>query len=161
MAGYQKIVDFSTQYFLDYERSVHGYKHWNQVYENCLSIAARHDYALLRDEIKIFFFCFAMLHDVARENEYADPEHGPRAAALVAELDFLPVQADLRDVLLEAIEWHTNGIRHNNLLVQICWDADRLDIGRVGIVVDERYLQTKAAKEILRMRNWKISEKPR
>ena len=30
--------------------------------------------------------------------------------------------------------------------MQTCWDADRLDLGRVGIVPNPRYLCTPAAK---------------
>lgn len=34
-----------------------------------------------------------------------------------------------------------------DVTVQTCWDADRLDLGRVGTRPDRRYLCTIAAKE--------------
>jgi uncharacterized protein len=34
-----------------------------------------------------------------------------------------------------------------NITVQTCWDADRLDLGRVGTTPDPRYLCTAAAKQ--------------
>ncbi|MBT5083254.1 MAG: hypothetical protein HOM62_22025 [Rhodospirillaceae bacterium] len=40
-----------------------------------------------------------------------------------------------------------------DITVQTCWDADRLDLGRAGIVPDPRYLCTDAAKEP-RMIEW-------
>jgi len=35
-----------------------------------------------------------------------------------------------------------------NATVATCWDADRLDLGRVGIKPDARYLFSDEAKEI-------------
>ena len=37
----------------------------------------------------------------------------------------------------------------NDLIVQICFDSDRLDIGRAGYVVDPAYLATGYAKSLV------------
>ncbi len=41
---------------------------------------------------------------------------------------------------------HTDGKTAANVTVQTCWDADRLDLGRVGIKPHPKYLCTEAAK---------------
>ena len=48
---------------------------------------------------------------------------------------------------------HTKGLLEANITVQTCWDADRLDLGRVGIVPDPARLCTAAAREPT-MREW-------
>ncbi len=42
---------------------------------------------------------------------------------------------------------HTMGKTTGDVTVQTCWDADRLDLGRVGIRPHHKYLCTKAAKD--------------
>jgi len=37
----------------------------------------------------------------------------------------------------------------NDLIVQICFDSDRLDTGRVGYIVDPKYLSTEYAKNLV------------
>jgi uncharacterized protein len=42
---------------------------------------------------------------------------------------------------------HTKGLLDADITIQTCWDADRLDLGRVGIVPDPDRLCTDAARE--------------
>jgi uncharacterized protein len=49
--------------------------------------------------------------------------------------------------LMEAIRWHSHGRTEAHPTVQVCWDSDRLDLGRVGIIPDPQYLCTDAAKD--------------
>ncbi|MGP0068038.1 MAG: hypothetical protein ACLQGP_31135 [Isosphaeraceae bacterium] len=91
---------------------------------------------------------FAVLHDSCRLNEGTDPEHGPRAAALArrvrGRLLELP-HAEFR-LLHRACAGHTHERTHPDITIRTCWDSDRLDLGRVGITPDPRYLGTDAAK---------------
>ena len=49
--------------------------------------------------------------------------------------------------LLEfACEEHTNGGVDSHPTVGVCWDADRLNLWRVGIRPDPRWLSTEAAR---------------
>ena len=50
------------------------------------------------------------------------------------------------DLLTEALTYHSDGYTEGNITVQVCWDADRLDLGRVGIRPDPDRLCTNTAK---------------
>ncbi|MCU0605178.1 MAG: hypothetical protein MUC33_21255 [Desulfobacterales bacterium] len=50
------------------------------------------------------------------------------------------------DLLKGAIFDHTAGLISTDPTVGACWDADRLDIGRVGFVPDPAYFSTAAGK---------------
>jgi uncharacterized protein len=83
-----------------------------------------------------------------RVNDSIDPMHGPRAAVLARELRGGPF--DLgdgeMDLLAFACEEHTNGKLGKDQTVGVCWDADRLNLWRVGFEPDPRFLSTKAAR---------------
>ena len=51
--------------------------------------------------------------------------------------------------LVYACEWHTHQIHHEDPIIGICWDADRLDLGRVGIKPDPKFLNLNESKEML------------
>jgi uncharacterized protein len=50
------------------------------------------------------------------------------------------------DLLYSACVYHTDGLTDGDITVQACWDADRLDLYRVGILPERKYLCTDAAK---------------
>ncbi len=91
---------------------------------------------------------FAIIHDSRRQNEVTDPEHGPRAAEFAAELRGSVF--DLEDhefrLLYRACEGHTHERTHPDITIQTCWDSDRLDLGRVGIMPHPNRLCTEVAK---------------
>ncbi len=124
-------------------RGVHGLGHWTRVYENGLRLSE-----CLEINMRLIE-AFALLHDSCRETDGDDDGHGNRAVAYVRELrsDYLDNLTD-RDVqlLCEACAGHSDMRSHPNLTIQACWDADRLDIGRVGLAVDPAYLNTAPAK---------------
>ena len=37
------------------------------------------------------------------------------------------------DLLIEALTYHSDGYTVGDITVKVCWDADRLDLGHVGI----------------------------
>ena len=48
-------------------------------------------------------------------------------------------------MLYEACARHTDGLTDGDVTIQTCWDADRLDLGRVGKTPNPRRLCTAAA----------------
>ena len=75
--------------------------------------------------------------------------HGPRAAEFAGQLRAAGVIAlDDSDfeLLAFACARHSDGLTRADITVQVCWDADRLDLGRVGVKPHPRYLCTPAAK---------------
>ena len=75
--------------------------------------------------------------------------HGTSAAASIAELaEELPaLSVEERETLAYACTHHSDGLREAEVTVQVCWDADRLDLGRVGHVPDPERLCTPAARD--------------
>ena len=122
---------------------IHGISHWTGVRHNGLRLAK------LTAANPQIVELFAFIHDSQRVNDAKDPEHGMRAAEFAASLrGSLITLSDKDFVLLQyACEHHTCGLTEADATVQTCWDADRLDLGRVGIVPDPRCLCTLAARE--------------
>ena len=91
---------------------------------------------------------FAIFHDSKRVNEGVDQDHGRRGADYAASLhgDLFDLSDDELDLLCTACSDHTDGSADAGITVQTCWDADRLDLGRVGILPEANSLCTDAAK---------------
>ena len=130
-------------------KGVHGIAHWQRVQENGLKIA-KHNGAN-KDIVRLFSF----LHDCCREDDGSDPEHGPRASEFVMTLrnDLIVADDETFDKLLIAIRDHTHVLHTSDIDIATCWDADRLDIGRVGRKPLNKYLNTDVAKKDW-MINW-------
>ena len=122
---------------------VHGPVHWARVLENGRRLAVVTGGSLAVVEL------FAVFHDACRLNDDHDPEHGSRGAALA--LKFRGKHFELGDkefaALGAACRLHTAGLTEADVTVQTCWDADRLDLGRVGVKPRRKKLCTEAAKD--------------
>jgi uncharacterized protein len=130
------------QYRLDWD-GVHGYPHWVRVRENGLRLAAMTgaDPAVVE--------LFALLHDSRRHNDAWDPKHGPRAAAFVDSLngDHFSLSEAQTELLKVACALHADGLTEGDVTVRTCWDADRLDLGRIWTRPDPARLCTDAARQ--------------
>jgi uncharacterized protein len=127
------------------ESSVHGLLHWQNVERSGLYLAQREggDLAIVS--------LFALFHDAQRVNEYEDPEHGARGACLADsffKMGRLRISNEQLDVLMYACAHHTDEIIHHHVTIKCCWDADRLDLSRIGICPDPEMLNTETAKSI-------------
>lgn len=146
----EKIANKAAKQFRLNKLSYHGIWHWEKVEANALALARKTkgcDETVAR--------AFALIHDSQRENEVEDNEHGKRAALYAEELHKkgeLPLSAEQLKVLMEACEFHEDGKVSDNPTIGVCWDADRLDLTRVGIIPDKNLLSTPAGKKLL----WKI-----
>lgn len=123
----------------------HGLPHWTRTYRNGLLIVPTVPGADLE-----VVTLFALLHDSQRDNEYDDPEHGVRGARFAQKLHddgLLPIDGRRLAVLKAAITDHPmgwvmdmSGVAKDHLTIQACWDADRLDLGRVGVKPDPAFM---------------------
>ena len=91
---------------------------------------------------------FALTHDSRRINEHDEDGHGVCGAVLAKPLrgKFFDATDHEMDLLCFACEHHSDGMIKGDPTVLTCWDADRLDLGRVGIIPNARYLGTEAAR---------------
>lgn len=132
---------------LDWNHTHHGIAHWSRVWLNGRELARQYD---INPMIPAWF---AFLHDSQRHNENLDPGHGRRSAAFARSMASQGILRGLSShelgLLCDAMEWHSEGGTHGPLAVQICWDADRLDLGRVGIYPDEQRLCTQHARQMI------------
>lgn len=124
-------------------KGTHGLSHWARVLENGRVLARRTGANIEVVEL------FAVFHDSRRVNEGWDDDHGDRGAELAGRLRGAGFHLQARDfdLLQEACRDHTRGWTGGDITVQTCWDADRLDLGRVGIAPEIQYLCTEPAKE--------------
>ena len=132
----------AAQYQLPPDGS-HGISHWGRVLENGLRLAE------IEGGDPVVISLFAIFHDACRHNQSLDPGHGDRGAALAEVLlrDKPAINSSQVSLLTTACRQHTDGQTEGDLTVRICWDSDRLDLARVGILPDTRYLCTTAAKD--------------
>jgi uncharacterized protein len=126
-------------------RGDHGIVHWARVYENGLRLA---ESTGADPEIVALF---ALFHDSCRVNEQRDHGHGHRGGELARSLRGSLVHLDNSrfDALYEACRLHTDGLVVADATLMTCWDADRLDLGRVGIEPRPERLCTDAARDLL------------
>jgi uncharacterized protein len=124
-------------------KGIHGAAHWARVRWNGRALAERT--GANRTVVELF----ALVHDVCRQNDHHDPQHGARAAEFVHQLRGSVIWiSDAEAALLAyACTHHSDGYTEADVTIQTCWDADRLDLGRVGIRPQPRYLCTPAAKD--------------
>ncbi len=122
---------------------IHGYAHWSRVRENGLRIAG------LNGANKRIVEYFAFCHDSCRRNENHDPAHGHRAGSYIRKelLPYLDLSQEELELLCFACNLHTDGFTQGDITIQTCWDADRLDLMRVGIMPHCKYLCTNEAKQ--------------
>jgi len=126
----------------------HGPRHWKCVALTGLRLAEL-DPAIDMGVV----YAFAQLHDSQRLNEYGDPEHGPRAADVTLEaiegagLPRFEPNSERAGRLLYAIREHTAAGCSEDPTIGACWDADRLNLWRVGIEPAIRFMSTRPARE--------------
>lgn len=141
---FDRLWGLVTEQFHAQGYSVHGPDHWRRVERNGLLLATRTgaDIAVVR--------LFAIFHDSRRENDGWDDNHGARGAEYAA--TFRGTAYELPDERFELLRyaciWHTDARHHDNPTIATCWDADRLDLGRVGIIPHSAFMSTDFGREI-------------
>lgn len=138
----QLLRRYLKKHFVLSSDSLHGPAHWQKVEQIGLAIARKNG----ADQAVVSLF--AWLHDSCRENEVIDEKHGKRASNLVKKLrgKYFELTNDQFEKLHYAIKFHAHGMTCQDVTVGTCWDADRLDLGRVGVVSQVKYMSTKEGK---------------
>ena len=153
---YRVLKDTPVAYY-----SIHGPEHWARVERNGLYVAQK------TEANKTIVQLFAVFHDCMRWNDAVDPGHGHRGAEYAVQIkdELINIPPDDFDKFYYACEWHTDKRTTDDVTVAACWDADRLDIGRVGYILDPQFMNSKPAQEIakhnelspldrIEVRNW-------
>ncbi len=134
----QRLEEVITSQFACGVDSVHGPSHWRRVLQNGIWIARRSG----ADPMVVTLF--AWFHDSKRVNDMSDPGHGRRGAEFAKLLrgEYFQLPDDAFELLVEACTWHTDRDFSDDPTVGTCWDADRMDLGRVGITPSARFMST-------------------
>ena len=130
-----------------FDSDFHGLAHWNQVESNGLLLAPATgaDVTVVR--------LFALFHDCKRKDDGTDADHGPRGAEFARrcfEEGRLAITPEQFARLHHACTFHTTEERSGDATIDTCYDADRLDLGRVGILLDPARMATVPGAKIAR-----------
>ena len=145
--------EIRSQFRLDWH-GIHGAPHWARVRFHGVSLARAENVDARIPAL------FAVLHDSQRRNDDDDPDHGPLAAEYAAWLrkrGLIELDDEAFGLLQQACRGHSDGLLEADRRIQVCWDADRLDLGRVDIYPDALRLCTASARcpaRIERAWNW-------
>lgn len=137
------LIPLLREHFALEWRGIHGAPHWARVRRIGLRLAADTGASLEIVEL------FAFLHDSCRLADEGDPVHGARAAAFVADINdrVLGLAPSALTQLMTACEGHSRGRSHDDPTIATCWDADRLDLARIGIRPNPHLLCTQPARD--------------
>lgn len=129
----------------DVYEDLHGISHWTHV-------ATLGKYLSKQIGDNVVTTLFAYLHDCKRlPNGNGNWEHGQRAGKFAQELflnGLLSISESQLDQLIFACQHHNNHlIDTDDVTIQACWDADRLDLWRIGAIPDINFLHTDIAKK--------------
>ena len=123
--------------------SIHGPEHWRRVEAYGLYLAS------FNGANKRLVSLFAYFHDSCRVDDNFDPGHGLRGAERARELShLLTLDSDELETLCQACAGHTELVFSHDPTIAVCWDADRLDLDRVGVEPDPSFFSTTEGKRM-------------
>ena len=122
---------------------LHGEIHWKCVAWTGLELADEVEHA--DREVVLLFGLF---HDSQRKDDGHDRDHGRRAAKLVERMhgEHFRLHADRLAKLIDACAGHADGTTSDDPTIGLCWDADRLNLWRIGVTPQARFLSTVVAR---------------
>ncbi len=132
-----------SQFALD-PNGLHGVPHWARVLANARRLAAG------RDVNPVVLELFAILHDSCRVSDGHDRDHGLRAAEQATHLRGWLFELPDPDFarLREALEGHTDiGRDSDDPVVRLLWDAEKLELPRLGITPRLTCMSTEQARD--------------
>ena len=134
---------------------IHGPDHWARVERNGIYIGEQ-----LGADLTVVKL-FALFHDSRRQNDAIDKGHGQRGADYAKSLrnKLFELADEQFDCFYNACRLHTRKIHTKDVTMGVCWDSDRLDLGRIGMVPSSEFLNTEIAKNIADLTEWDRLEK--
>lgn len=143
---YEKLRQILGAQFALGPDSIHGPGHWRRVERFGVRVAELEGAA---PEALVIVRLFAVFHDCRRDNESWDPEHGLRGSRMAETLRGKHFELGDEDFerLRYACAHHTGGMVSDDPAIGACWDADRLDLMRLGVTPNRKLLSTAAARE--------------
>jgi uncharacterized protein len=141
--SFDELLEVVLPHAIGVNSHLHGLEHWRRVHDVGLELAAQ-----TPDADPQVVAAFSVFHDALRVSDGVDPEHGVRGSRLANALVTWLDRDQLRKLLL-ACSTHTDGGVSSDPTIGSCFDADRLDLPRCGVTVDERLLSTEAARRRL------------
>jgi uncharacterized protein len=156
----------AVQPFARFRSTLHGPAHWARVHRFANALLNREH---VPGDAQTCILLFAWLHDLAREDDEGTRTHAVDGAA---QLDRIlpaigePLSGDQREILRGAIHYHSDGMVAREavvaglfdrvgwppelviLTIGCCWDADRLDLPRVGITPDPALMSTSSWRDV-------------
>lgn len=141
---FDKLIETVSGQFHGNWHSVHGPDHWRRVEQNGLWLATQTGADPLVTRL------FAWFHDAKRENEFTDPDHGRRGGEYAISLrgKLFDLDDAAFESLVYACTWHTDGKFSADPTIGTCWDSDRLDLGRVGMIPSGEFMSTAFGKVV-------------
>lgn len=138
------LPEVMAQFALDPD-GLHGLPHWARVLENALRLSRDIDVNPTVLEL------FSLLHDARRISDGDDRNHGLRSAEFA-------VYCRDRGFRLSDVDFaklHTAIVGHDRCCadpgdetIRICWDAEQLELGRLGITPRPSRMYTEAARDL-------------
>ena len=120
----------------------HGLDHWWRVWKNAQLVQEP------GTDLTVVSL-FALFHDSMRYNDNDDPGHSTRGFKLWERFNQLEdveqyLTRQQQEIFFEACAEHSGGYTSPDPTIGACWDADRLDLHRLGIWPDPHYMSTQA-----------------
>ncbi len=147
-----EIKKIAMETFVMDNESIHGVNHWDEVYQNGMMLA------LQPGVDKLVVGLFAYLHDCKREDDHQDPEHGDRAADFVVwlrnsgKLEFLKHE-QYHKLWLACMQHHKGVVEIEDITIGACFDADRIELIRCGMVPKVELMNTEMGIRIAQKMN--------
>ncbi len=140
----KELIHYITENYAQDPFGRHGLSHWARVLEIGRRLVVRTG----ADPVVVELF--SVFHDSKRETESLDPGHGKRGAEFAGKLlgDLYHITDKQYKQLHYACRHHTDGLTKADVTIQVCWDSDRLDLGRANITPSPEKLCTEAAKDM-------------
>jgi uncharacterized protein len=141
MSFIEDIKKIAIEAFVMDKDSIHGVHHWEEVYNNGMMLA------LQPGVDKLVVGLFAYLHDCKREDDHQDPEHGDRAADFVVwlrnwgKLDQM-THTQYHKLWTACLQHHKGVVETEDITIGACFDADRIELIRCGMVPKAELMST-------------------